>query len=131
MSASPKQAHDASRQRRFLIVSLAPSGSGFGGRVTLADVKRHLGMPEESTKTLYSCSGVESQEKDRTRSAQPAVQVRARLDYAVLWEVLDRFCCRKLNFTAIATRSSSSRASVGAGVEQLRKNNCQKHGGNP
>ncbi|KAL8453199.1 hypothetical protein Emed_001069 [Eimeria media] len=31
-------------------------GTGFAGRITLADVKQHIGMPAEPTKTQYSCS---------------------------------------------------------------------------
>ncbi|KAL8435207.1 hypothetical protein ACSSS7_002628 [Eimeria intestinalis] len=46
-------------------------GTGFGGRITLADVKQHIGMPAEPTRTQYSCSNANVPAQDSASNAQP------------------------------------------------------------
>lgn len=58
-------------------------GSGFGGRITLADVKQHLGMPPDPTKTSYSCSGVKSPAQDKSCDGQPSVVALSSLEKAI------------------------------------------------
>lgn len=58
-------------------------GSGFAGRITLADVKRHLGMLSEPTRTQYSCSSPNPSGRDNTREAQPSTVALSSLEKAI------------------------------------------------
>ncbi|KAL8439143.1 hypothetical protein Efla_000658 [Eimeria flavescens] len=94
--ASEDEGADRSSERRVILTPAAEAfaakhnvpvksvrGTGFGGRITLADVKRHLGMPAESTKTLYSANEVKAPAAERRQEAQPSVVELTSLEKAI------------------------------------------------
>ncbi|KAL8275739.1 hypothetical protein Esti_000302 [Eimeria stiedai] len=58
-------------------------GTGFGGRITLVDVKQHIGMPAEPTKTQYSCNNADSPAQDKASNAQPSAVALTSLEKAI------------------------------------------------
>ncbi|KAL8454873.1 hypothetical protein Emag_001239 [Eimeria magna] len=58
-------------------------GTGFGGRITLADVKQHIGLPAEPTRTQYSCSNASSPAQEKASTAQPSAVALTSLEKAI------------------------------------------------
>lgn len=65
------------------VATNAVRGTGFAGRITLADVKQHLGLPADPTRTLYSCSSTNTTPQNKGDDAPPSVVALSSLEKAI------------------------------------------------